>query len=77
MNKKYKIEKIGDLLDMPMDVLRKFCDEVSDIIIPAKEQFDLLKILGEKGKGSEVMPSITYIDDNKRDVEITLDVKVD
>ena len=77
MNEEYKIEKIGDLLDMPMDVLKKFCDEVSDIIIPAKEQFDLLKILGEKGKGSDVMPSITYVDDNKRDLEITLDVRVD
>ena len=75
MSEEYKIEKIGDLLDIPTDVLVKFCDELKGLIIPVKEQYELLKMLGETKKGSDVMPSITYVDDNKRDV--TINVKIE
>ena len=73
MSNKYRIEHIGDILDLPDDAYERFMGEV-------KEQFDGIRAMNnllvtagaERVPGRVTLAGITFVDDGNKNTEMNI-----
>jgi len=70
MRKKYKIEKINDIFQIPTEKLPQFLKEFSKFILDMAKLRDEIVFNTEKDMDYDVFTNLVWIDDGKEDLNI-------
>lgn len=68
----YRIERIGDLLDVPHDALERLIPELVPAIYAARMAYEAAKLCGEDSCGAEFLTCLRLVDDGEHDITVTV-----